>query len=81
MNFDEDNLAYDIIGEKFDIPIEEERGLWEKYYINKFIYIPTVCPKCNTGTLSLVKNQSVINPFKGCCNNKVCKNKKKIQFI
>ena len=45
MNLDEDNLTYDTIGEKFDIPIEEERQLWEKYYINKFIYIPTFYPK------------------------------------
>ena len=75
MNLDSDNLTYDNIGEKFDIPIEEERELWEKYYINKFIYVPTYCPKCNAGTISLVKNQSVINPLKGSCNNKDCKNK------
>ena len=75
MNLDKDNLTYDTIGEKFDIPIEEERQLWEKYYINKFIYIPTFYPKWNTGTISLVKNKSVINLLKGSCNNKACKNK------
>lgn len=73
MNFDKDNLSYNGIGEKFDIPKEEERELWEKYYINKFINIPTFFPKSKTATISLLKNQSVINPLKGPCNNKVCK--------
>lgn len=75
MNFDDYNLTYDSIGKKYDILIEEKRVLWEKYYINKYIYIPTFCPKCNTGTISIVKNNSVINPLKSSCNKKSCKNK------
>ena len=38
MNIDDYNLTYDTIGEKFDISIEEERELWEKYYLSKYIY-------------------------------------------
>lgn len=45
MNLYYDNLKYAHIEEKFDISIEEEKELWEKFYLNKFIYIPKFCSK------------------------------------
>ena len=75
MSLEDDNHIYDPIGEIYDISIEEERHLWYKYYLNKYIYVSSICPKCNNGTISLIKNESVLNPVKGSCNNKSCKNK------
>ena len=40
---EEDN-HYDSIGQLYDIPIEEERLIWEKYYINKLIIVPSTWP-------------------------------------
>lgn len=75
MSLEDDNHTYDSIGELYDISIEEQRALWHLYYINKYIYVPSICPKCNNGTLSLINNESVLNPIKGSCNNKSCKTK------
>ena len=69
----EEELHYDSIGEKNDIPIEEERELWKNYYINKYIFIPKNCPQCNHPNISIVNFNSTLNPIKGGCNNKTCK--------
>ena len=74
-HLEEEDLHYDTIGEIYDIPIEEERLIWEKYYINKIIMVPDACPKCNSPKVSINNNKSVLNPLKGSCNNKSYKNR------
>ena len=70
---DYEDLTYDKTGETYGIAIEEERQLWEYEYVNKYIYIPQICPKCNIGKLNLVKFNTTCNPFKGGCTNYKCK--------
>ena len=37
--------------------------------------VPDSCPKCNSPNVSIINNKSVLNPFKGACSNKSCKNR------
>ena len=74
-HFGEEDLHYDSIGEKYDIPIEEERELWKNNYFNKYIFLAKNCPKCNHSNLSIVNLNSTLNPIKAGCNNKTYKNR------
>ena len=60
-----DEFTYDKTGELYGISIEEERSLWKTEYIDKYIYIAHICPKCDIGNLKLVKFKSTCNPLKG----------------
>ena len=71
----QEEFTYDKIDEIYGIAIEEERLLWESQYINKYIYMPQIRPKCNKGNIKLVKFNSTCNPFKGGCMNYKCKNR------
>ena len=36
--------------------------------------VPNGCPKCISRKVSVINYKSVLNPLKGSCNNKSCKN-------
>jgi len=63
-HLEEEDLHYDKIGEIYEISFEEERLIWEKYYINKIIMAPNACYKCNNSKVSIINNKSVLNPLK-----------------
>ena len=37
--------------------------------------VPEACPKCNSPNVSIINNKSFLNPLKGACINKSCKNR------
>ena len=61
----EEEIHYEKIGEVYDTPIEEERLIQEKYYINKIILDPDSYPKYNNPKISIINNKSVLSPLKG----------------
>lgn len=36
--------------EEWNISINEEKNFWNKELINRYIYIPKLCPKCKKDT-------------------------------
>ena len=54
------------------ITIENERNFWDSYLINLFINPPKRCKYCNQGLIYLRKNNSMINPYLGKCNQYKC---------
>lgn len=69
-------MHYEEIRKKYGISIEGETQ-----YINKYIYIPSQCQISHKGKIIKIKNNSVLNPFKGSCTNKKCKRKYYIDNI
>lgn len=54
------------------INIANEREIWNKLLINRFISIPEKCIYCNTRIIKTRNNNKFVNPILGKFNNYKC---------
>ena len=47
----------------FEITVEKERYIWNKYIIDAFFFQKNKCPKCSRISMKLNNNDSIFNPI------------------
>ena len=54
----------------FEITVEKERYIWNKYIIDAFFFQKNKCPKCSSISMKLNNNDSIFNPIINRCSSK-----------
>lgn len=66
---------------KWNINPKDEKLYWYKELIDRYIYVPNICPKCKQNTFRINEKTSLdlLNPLYLSCSNKKCKYKSNLR--
>ena len=56
-----------------NIEFESKKNYWRDYFIKKYVYKPTKCPKCKQRNISLRTTKNILHSFNILSNNYKCR--------